>query len=563
MLYFDDYLELIEHLPEELRDRLTDIRELDLQVHNSIDSFEAQVQQFFESIQHIDPDQREQEFNRLLADYQETIGYSDEKIKLSEQISEIVRRLIKHLNEELEKFKLDLEADHAGITQALEARSLELDDDSQHLMLNGRGNSFTAKNIPGRRRSHASCTEDSKSTVTYHPPMNVVTDQTAVKTPTSNKLSNGSSYQLSIHHYFNNQQQKVSEPMSSSNKVSVKRRHSANPTNPNAVQSRNQTLDNFGFHYYSSSSQSGTRQNPAPNSGKNGITASNQRPILNQSSLVFGTKEALDLTGNATLSIKTSLMSHNNHIKTGSDVSSSSTPMHSPNHMNNHDISQQRNITFKNAFGNLNNLSQDQIPNSNNHKDHNAFSTLHRDQALQLFSDHSKQNSDQAMYISMTKSGRKTRRPKQMNLFEDESPRMHAKEWSSSETAFDNRESMPNTDLSDNSSNFSSTSPQSPDFSATIYQRDDNKYCICRQVSYGEMVACDNVHCESGEWFHYDCVGITAPPKGKWFCPDCAKKLNQSHGLKKRGRKSNIAKQQQELNLNSLHHQALSNSCDM
>ena len=23
------------------------------------------------------------------------------------------------------------------------------------------------------------------------------------------------------------------------------------------------------------------------------------------------------------------------------------------------------------------------------------------------------------------------------------------------------------------------------------------------------------------EWFHYDCVGITAPPKGKWYCPKC------------------------------------------
>jgi inhibitor of growth protein 3 len=23
------------------------------------------------------------------------------------------------------------------------------------------------------------------------------------------------------------------------------------------------------------------------------------------------------------------------------------------------------------------------------------------------------------------------------------------------------------------------------------------------------------------EWFHYTCVGITEPPKGKWYCPDC------------------------------------------
>lgn len=34
MLYLEDYLEMIEHLPQELRDRFTEIREMDLQVHS-------------------------------------------------------------------------------------------------------------------------------------------------------------------------------------------------------------------------------------------------------------------------------------------------------------------------------------------------------------------------------------------------------------------------------------------------------------------------------------------------------------------------------------------------
>lgn len=45
-------------------------------------------------------------------------------------------------------------------------------------------------------------------------------------------------------------------------------------------------------------------------------------------------------------------------------------------------------------------------------------------------------------------------------------------------------------------------------------------YCTCSQVSYGAMIACDNEDC-SIEWFHYDCVGLEAPPKGKWYCEDC------------------------------------------
>ncbi|KND04146.1 uncharacterized protein SPPG_01581 [Spizellomyces punctatus DAOM BR117] len=48
----------------------------------------------------------------------------------------------------------------------------------------------------------------------------------------------------------------------------------------------------------------------------------------------------------------------------------------------------------------------------------------------------------------------------------------------------------------------------------------DPIYCLCRQGSYGDMVGCDNEHCPF-EWFHYECVGLTKPPVGMWFCPRC------------------------------------------
>ncbi|XP_070509005.1 inhibitor of growth protein 5 isoform X2 [Chironomus tepperi] len=45
-------------------------------------------------------------------------------------------------------------------------------------------------------------------------------------------------------------------------------------------------------------------------------------------------------------------------------------------------------------------------------------------------------------------------------------------------------------------------------------------YCLCHQVSYGEMIGCDNSDCPI-EWFHFACVGLTTKPKGKWYCPKC------------------------------------------
>jgi E3 ubiquitin-protein ligase DOA10 len=37
------------------------------------------------------------------------------------------------------------------------------------------------------------------------------------------------------------------------------------------------------------------------------------------------------------------------------------------------------------------------------------------------------------------------------------------------------------------------------------------RYCYCNEVSFGEMVACDNDAC-AREWFHLSCVGLTKPP---------------------------------------------------
>ena len=46
-------------------------------------------------------------------------------------------------------------------------------------------------------------------------------------------------------------------------------------------------------------------------------------------------------------------------------------------------------------------------------------------------------------------------------------------------------------------------------------------YCLCQQVSYGEMIGCDNPDCPI-EWFHFGCLNISTKPKGKWYCPKCA-----------------------------------------
>lgn len=131
MLYLEDYLELIEHLPQELRDRFTDIRERDLQVHNSSEQLKEKVKHFFAEAKKLKPEQAECEYQRLLDSYLEIEKYADDKVHIAGQMHDIMIKLVNRLDTELERFKLELEADHAGITEELEKRSLELDSDTR------------------------------------------------------------------------------------------------------------------------------------------------------------------------------------------------------------------------------------------------------------------------------------------------------------------------------------------------------------------------------------------------------------------------------------------------
>ncbi|KAK9329485.1 hypothetical protein V1520DRAFT_343220 [Lipomyces starkeyi] len=59
-------------------------------------------------------------------------------------------------------------------------------------------------------------------------------------------------------------------------------------------------------------------------------------------------------------------------------------------------------------------------------------------------------------------------------------------------------------------------------------------YCICDDVSYGDMIACDDKNCKI-EWYHLGCVNMKRPPKGEWICPLCTERLRNQN---KRGRRS-------------------------
>jgi len=360
MLYLEDYLEMIEHLPAELRDRFTDIREIDLSVQNSVDRLDERCKAFF-SVCKKNPDQQV-EFEKIKEEYKKVTEDASDKIQVAEDCYGLVDRYLRKLDEELLKFKLELEADNRGITEVLEKHSLEMD--ATPSMVNLKEN--------------------------RHP----------------KKMVKKTSLHKTDHHH-----PKLNDVLS--------------------------TPDMLG----SASSSSSYPLQQALGPGGNAIAQAASQAIAATQAL----------TGRRTSSLKASFEAIHMGVQS-------------------HEFSVGRELAG---------AAQSAIAGTS---------------------------------------------------FAPDGPPPKRKKSRSTEQVLD---------VVTGGAGFLDDSLMEPDLNISADLRDQDwnfdpnepRYCICNQVSYGDMVACDNEDCPY-EWFHYPCVGIEAPPKGKWYCPTCQGNLARRKGRK-------------------------------
>lgn len=93
-----------------------------------MDSLDEEVKTFFANAKRMKPEVRAEEYSKIKSEYGKTLEDAEEKVTLANQIYDLVDRYLRRLDQELAKFKIELEADNAGITEHLERRSLELDN---------------------------------------------------------------------------------------------------------------------------------------------------------------------------------------------------------------------------------------------------------------------------------------------------------------------------------------------------------------------------------------------------------------------------------------------------
>ncbi|RWS14695.1 Inhibitor of growth protein 3-like protein [Dinothrombium tinctorium] len=402
MLYLEDYLEMIEHLPQELRDRFTEMREMDLQVHNAMDNLDEQVKQFFANAKRMRADQKEAEYNRIKQEYMKTLEDAEEKVHIANQIYELVEKYLKRLDQELQKFKIELEADNAGITEILEKRSLELDNPPQTVV----------NHIKERRKHNIHNNVNAASSVANSSiPNDTVTTGSSTIYVTNNIGSNRSK---------SNSLTPLSALVSGAN----------NNTNGNLLLST--SLNNTSASPVSCSSANTSAVLPHP-SPLGYIGAGNTAIAAAASQAIAATQQMQQ--GRRTASLKASYEAINAGLQT---ISCDFNPL------------REGPVTSTVNSGILNN---GEGPST----------------GLQ----------------------RATKRSRTSSQFHD-------------------------TDESSEAPGLDGNGEQND----WTFDPNEPRYCLCNQVSYGDMVACDNADCQY-EWFHYGCVGITQPPKGKWFCPSC------------------------------------------
>ncbi|CAF4466247.1 unnamed protein product, partial [Rotaria sp. Silwood2] len=172
MHYLEDYLELLDPLPEIMREKLTLMRENDLKIQAEFAQLEEDTSKFlsnyrqyqqqsslsptrskintYRSITNTNDEsitdsnhtnepqltaeqlaaqqEKQAEYDKLVERHRQLIKATTTKINLANESHDIVERYYKKLENDLNKFKMELEADYSGITETLEKRMFILNN---------------------------------------------------------------------------------------------------------------------------------------------------------------------------------------------------------------------------------------------------------------------------------------------------------------------------------------------------------------------------------------------------------------------------------------------------
>jgi inhibitor of growth protein 3 len=398
---------------------------------------DGRFKSFFALAKKNKPEWREEQFKQITDEYKKILDEADEKVVLADQLHELVERYLKKLDIELGKFKLELEADSAGITEMLEQRSLLL-------------------------------------------------DQTPVPSPVNQPMHSG-------HGHHHPHKRKVSNLDDHYTRGHSFRNYSSSPPSPNGGGSLpyyNSAYNGYSQQHPSKMARSSSYAGNVSQDEVGAVTASpQQHSSVPQHVLAQDSRGG---RGSGTLKI-----SYPNQGGTSGFITSASPQIETAR---SHSIvgtigSMSATVTAATAIVPIGTADTKQ-------QSRKKTSRTVTSSSIEYAVSNSAPTTPSGTYPTPEVS---TNNPNTVTAIPTGSADTGARVPDGT---------IPVSDVPTGASWYDDIDPNEP------------KYCICNQYSYGEMVACDNNECPI-EWFHYGCVNITEPPKGKWYCPQCNTTLNK------------------------------------
>uniref|UniRef100_A0A915ATQ9 Inhibitor of growth protein n=1 Tax=Parascaris univalens TaxID=6257 RepID=A0A915ATQ9_PARUN len=427
MLYLEDFVELIEQLPAEMRDRSTEIRMLDLQVQRGIDQAAKAAKEFFDQAPNLSREEQNRRYAKLKEEYKRIREQADEKVAIVETMYTLLEKYMQRLNKEVLHFKYELEADNPGVTEQIEKKIVE-SEKAQIVQRKER-----------RRRGHDSVHGSSSATTNGN--------LSSIKLEPSTSLSRGSAH---------------------------KSNSSASAAETNHIELSSSMLNGRSSFTQHDDETASAGNTGGAGSRVRGSTATQERdpdlPPLKKRSAT-NPKQLIAITNVASSPALSSLspLSEKGGERWVPPSASSTPPVHSP-------------VT---GFSKTPHQVHVSAPNSCASSS-NATSLANGTSMLTFAGQESRHGRPRKLTSRVQEMLKDT-----MQRHERRMPNHHSPEQDDGSDGDD-----------------------------SDHDNDKRTWCVCNQKSYGCMVACDNKSCPI-EWFHYECVNLTQPPKGKWYCPHC------------------------------------------
>lgn len=548
-----DYIELTEYIPSELREQLTSIRELDLEVHNTMNELELGMNKFFSECNNLSEEEKQKKYQEFLNRCDVASKAANEKINVVDKLHDLVEKSMRLLDQALEKLREDLlEGDKAFIVEEIERRSQELDEQlrlEHENMLHRQSRTNETKNSNIHDKHHK-IHKNTNDYINKHNHLSCHINNHRNSNPANNhQISNQST---NSSHHNRPRMNSTGGNLDSAKRHKKRERKRFNSTmtvfNRNSRsedESPNQTfLDSpVTQEYLTGIGNTSTKKTT------NAVSLGGfDNTSLTLKSMITGSNNIRNITGINDKSNGNNLISGANlPILTAIDAAHAVSPnatnsdklvMFSSNSNNgdnyNNSTINQINTVNQNHFKATNNTimgtNVNSLPYQQNQLSNHLLSTIpsnlnsgERNFAIPKGNhlNHLNPNNrpDNAFTTIPSLSSRHDpimiAASQAINATQNMTPGRRTSSLKASYAAVNSGrlQTNPNQQLFD----------QATGLTAEVY-------CKCRSLKASDLIGCDNKGCKI-EWFHYECVGITTPPDGEWYCDDCRVLLNSKRAF--------------------------------